>query len=125
MIRALHHLQLAMPADGEDVAQAFYEGVLGIPRVGKPPNLELRGGCWSRSATVEVHLGVEAPFAPARKAHPAFLADDLAGLRERLALAGFEVVDDEPLAGFERFYTSDPFGNRIELLSPLGPREGA
>jgi catechol 2,3-dioxygenase-like lactoylglutathione lyase family enzyme len=114
-----------MPAGGEDVAQAFYEGVLGIPRVGKLPNLERRGGCWFRSATVEVHLGVEAPFAPARKAHPAFLADDLAGLRERLALAGFEVVDDEPLVGYDRFYTSDPFGNRIELLSPLDPHEGA
>jgi catechol 2,3-dioxygenase-like lactoylglutathione lyase family enzyme len=109
-----------MPAGREGVAQSFYEGLLGVPRVSKPENLDRRGGCWFRSATVEVHLGVEEPFAPARKAHPAFLVDDLADLRERLAVAGFDVVDDEPLDGYDRFYTSDPFGNRIELLSALG-----
>jgi catechol 2,3-dioxygenase-like lactoylglutathione lyase family enzyme len=120
MIRGLHHVLLAMPAGREPEAEAFYEGLLGIPRVRKPANLERRGGCWFRSGAVEVHLGVEASFAPARKAHPAFLVDDLAGLRERLAQAGFEVAEDEPLAGFDRCYTSDPFGNRIELLSALG-----
>lgn len=124
MIQALHHVQLAMPGGREVEAQAFYEGVLGIPRVGKPANLERRGGCWFRSSTIEVHLGVEAPFAPARKAHPAFLVDDLTALRERLALAGFDVVEDEPLAGYERCYTSDPFGNRIELLETAEPRPG-
>ncbi|TAJ99029.1 MAG: glyoxalase [Chloroflexota bacterium] len=119
MIRALHHVQLAMPAGREAEAQAFYEGILGIPRVAKPPNLERRGGCWFEAGTLRVHLGVEAPFAPARKAHPALLVDDLDELRGRLAGGGFEVVDDEPLDGFERFYTRDPFGNRVELLRPL------
>ncbi len=109
-----------MPVGREAEAEAFYEGLLGITRVRKPANLERRGGCWFRSAGVEVHLGVEAPFAPARKAHPAFLVDDIARLRERLSLAGFDVVDDEPWEGYDRFYTSDPFGNRIELLSRLG-----
>ncbi|MEW5992410.1 MAG: VOC family protein [Chloroflexota bacterium] len=113
-----------MPAGAEAEAQAFYEGLLGLPRIAKPANLERRGGCWFRSPTVEVHLGVEEPFAPARKAHPAFLVDDLAALRERLALAGFDVVDDEPLAGYDRFYTADPFGNRIELLTPSGEGPG-
>ena len=113
-----------MPAGHEDEAQAFYEGILGIPRVAKPANLERRGGCWFRSPTVEVHLGVEAPFSPARKAHPAFLVEALAGFRERLALAGFDVVDDEPLEGYDRFYTSDPFGNRIELLRPPNAGDG-
>jgi catechol 2,3-dioxygenase-like lactoylglutathione lyase family enzyme len=119
MIGALHHVQLAMPAGREGEAEAFYEGLLHIPRVTKPANLERRGGCWFRSATVEIHLGVEDPFAPALKAHPAFLVDDLAGLRERLASAGCVVVDDQPLEGHDRFYTSDPFGNRIEILSTL------
>lgn len=109
-----------MPAGREAEAEAFYAGLLGIPRVRKPANLERRGGCWFRSATVEIHLGVEASFAPARKAHPAFLVDDLTGLRERLTRAELDVVDDEPLEGYDRFYTADPFGNRIEMLSPRG-----
>jgi catechol 2,3-dioxygenase-like lactoylglutathione lyase family enzyme len=118
VIRALHHVQLAMPPRREVEAEAFYAGVLGVPRVAKPPHLERRGGCWFRSDGVEIHLGVEQPFTPARKAHPAFLVDDLAGLRERLTAAGAPVVLDEPLPGYDRFYTSDPFGNRIEVLSP-------
>jgi len=113
-----------MPAGREAEAQAFYEGVLGIPRVTKPPNLERRGGCWFETEALRVHLGVETSFAPAQKAHPAFLVDDLAALRERLTEAGCEVVDDEPLEGFDRFYTSDPFGNRIELLRPRAAGEG-
>ncbi len=118
MIGAIHHVQLAMPPGQEAEAEAFYEVLLGIPRVRKPPSLERRGGCWFRSAAVEIHLGIDDPFVPARKAHPAFLVDDLPGLRDRLAAAGCPVILDEPLPGHDRFYTSDPFGNRIEILSP-------
>jgi catechol 2,3-dioxygenase-like lactoylglutathione lyase family enzyme len=108
-----------MPAGREPEAEAFYAGLLGVPRVAKPANLERRGGCWFRSASVEIHLGVEEPFAPARKAHPALLVEDLDGLRERLVSAGCSVVTDEPLEGYDRFYTNDPFGNRIEVLKAL------
>ena len=119
LIVGLHHVQLAMPLGREADATAFYEDLLGIPRVEKPPNLEARGGCWFESSSTRVHLGVEERFAPARKAHPALLVDDLALLRKRLEDAGVPVEDDEPLPGFDRFYAYDPFGNRLELLSPL------
>jgi catechol 2,3-dioxygenase-like lactoylglutathione lyase family enzyme len=119
VICAIHHVQLAMPAGRESIAEGFYAGILGIPRVSKPANLESRGGCWFRSTTVEIHLGVEEPFAPAGKAHPALLVDDLDGLCGRLAASGFGVLLDEPLEGYDRIYTHDPFGNRIELLQPL------
>ena len=118
-ILGLHHVQMAMPPDREEDATAFYEGLLGIPRVEKPPNLEARGGCWFESDSTRVHLGVEEGFSPARKAHPALLVADLEALRLRLQGAGVVVVDDEPLPGFDRFYAYDPFGNRVELLSPL------
>ena len=118
VIRSLHHVQLAMPAGRENDAEGFYSGVLGIPRVPKPENLERRGGCWFTSATVEIHLGVEEPFRPASKAHPALLVEDLEGLRTRLADAGYPTSADEPLPGFDRFYSQDPFGNRIEFLRP-------
>lgn len=121
-IVGIEHVQLAMPPKREAEAQAFYEGLLGLSRVPKPPHLEARGGCWfegdSGSSTVKIHLGVEDPFHPARKAHPALLVNGLASLIEQLLAAGVAVRDDEPLEGYHRVYVDDPFGNRLELLEP-------
>lgn len=121
-IVAIDHVQLAMPPGGEAEAQAFYEGLLGLPRVPKPPHLRRRGGCWfeseSGSSTVKIHLGVEDPFSPARKAHPALQVQDLSAFVEQLRGAGVAVRDDEPLKGYDRVYVNDPFGNRLELLEP-------
>ena len=118
-ILGLDHVQLAMPAGGEAEAVAFYEGLLGIPQVPKPPHLAARGGCWFERGALKVHLGVDPDFRPATKAHPALLVDDVRALAARLVGAGCRVVDDEPLAGHDRVYVDDPFGNRIELLQPL------
>ena len=117
-IVALDHVQLAMPAGGEAAARAFYAGVLGLAEQPKPENLRKRGGVWFGSGALKVHLGVEAGFRPARKAHPAFRVKNLAELRARCEAAGYPTVDDEPLPGYQRFYVFDPFGNRIECLEP-------
>ena len=119
-IVGIHHIQLSMPRGEEAAATDFYEGLLSIPRVRKPPHLEARGGCWFESDAARIHLGVEADFTPARKAHPALLVENLGDIRDRLAAAGVGIVEDQPLPGYERFYVSDPFGNRLELLSPVG-----
>lgn len=111
----IDHVQLAMPAGGEDAAREFYSRLLGIPERSKPPALARRGGAWFESGAVKIHLGVEAEFRPARKAHPALVVRDLRGLVERLHEAGVEVVDDA-LGGYPRVYVSDPFGNRLELM---------
>ncbi|HSJ33727.1 MAG TPA: VOC family protein [Acidimicrobiia bacterium] len=118
MIRQFHHVLLAMPAGGEADAEAFYAGLLEIPRVVKPEHLEARGGCWFEDGEVRIHLGIEADFRPARKAHPALIVDDLAALKLTLEEAGVAVAVDQPLPGFDRFYASDPFGNRLEFLQP-------
>lgn len=118
MIERIDHVQLAMPAGREDEARSFYGGVLGMTEVVKPPVLAARGGVWFRSGEAQVHLGVEAEFRPARKAHPALLVRGLAALADRLRSAGIAVVDDEALPGFDRVYVADPFGNRLELLEP-------
>ena len=115
----LDHVQLAMPAGREAEAIAFYHDLLGIPVVPKPAHLAARGGCWFEQGDLKVHLGVEADFRPALKAHPAFIVEDLRSIVADVTAAGFEVRDDEPLEGFDRVYVSDPFGNRIELLQPL------
>jgi len=107
-----------MPAGGEDAARAFFEGLLGIAEVPKPAHLAARGGCWFEDGDVKIHLGVEADFRPARKAHAALLVDGLGELVERLRAAGIVVRDDEPLTGFDRVYVDDPFGNRLELMEP-------
>jgi catechol 2,3-dioxygenase-like lactoylglutathione lyase family enzyme len=121
-VYALDHVQLAMPAGGEDAARAFYGRVLGLPEVPKPANLAGRGGVWFEEGALRVHLGVERTFAPAKKAHPAFLVRHLDLLIERCEQAGHVPVTDEPLAGYRRVYVSDPFGNRIELMERLRPR---
>lgn len=120
-VEALNHVQLAMPVGEEDAARRFYAGLLEIPEVQKPPHLAKRGGCWFERDDLKVHLGIEADFRPARKAHPAFIVSDLPTLIARLEVAGFPTVNDEPLAGFSRCYVADPFGNRIELMEPTAP----
>jgi catechol 2,3-dioxygenase-like lactoylglutathione lyase family enzyme len=117
-VTGIHHVQLAMPAGAEAGADRFYAGVLGLRPTPKPPGLRARGGRWYAGAGFEIHLGVEEPFVPARKAHPAFLVEDLEHVRRALTAAGFEVEEDGRFEGFERLYTSDPFGNRVELIAP-------
>src|ERR1700682_4866326 len=112
-IRSLDHVQLAMPQSREAEARAFYDGALGIPEVPKPAHLAKRGGCWFERGSLKVHLGVEANFRPARKAHPAFIVEDLATLSATLVKSGHPVKTDEPLDGYTRVYVDDPFGNRI------------
>jgi len=112
----LDHVQLAMPAGDEDRAEAFYSGLLGLERLVKPEPLASRGGCWFSNGAVTLHLGVEADFRPARKAHPALVVRGLGALCDRLVAAGHEVRPDHELVGVERCYVDDPFGNRIELI---------
>jgi proline iminopeptidase len=117
----IDHVQIAMPAGREDEARRFYAGVLGLHEVAKPPGLAGRGGCWFANADgrVNLHLGVEPEFRAARKAHPALAVGDLDALRQRLAHAGAKVIDDDTI-DVRRFYTADPFGNRIELVEAGG-----
>lgn len=114
----IDHVQLAMPADGEEAARRFYGDLLGLPELAKPANLARRGGVWFQAGARPLHLGVEAEFRPAKKAHPAFRVHDLRSLRQLLSDHGCTPQDDEPLAGYDRFYASDPFGNRLEFLEP-------
>jgi catechol 2,3-dioxygenase-like lactoylglutathione lyase family enzyme len=115
-IMAIDHVQVAIPKGGEERARAFYVRVLGLTEIEKPAKLAARGGLWFSLGSAELHLGVETGFRPARKAHPALLVEDLPALAARCRAAGHEPVTDEPLEGYERFYVSDPFGNRLEFL---------
>jgi catechol 2,3-dioxygenase-like lactoylglutathione lyase family enzyme len=120
-LRRIDHVLLAMPPGREDDARAFYQGILGIAEMTKPPQLAARGGCWFEAGEVKVHLGVEKDFVPARKAHPAFIVDDLQGLIRDLKAAGYALAEDAPLEGYDRIFVADPFGNRIELMQPRAP----
>lgn len=118
MLTCLHHIQIAIPADGEAIARAFYGDLLGFPEVLKPPQLAGRGGVWFEQDGLRVHLGVDPEFIAARKAHPAFLVSDLASLIATFEKNDVALMYDEPVDGFERVFVSDPFGNRIELMQP-------
>lgn len=125
----LHHVQVSIPKDGEDRARSFYAEALGLTEVPKPPSLAGRGGCWFRAfeggrVVAEIHLGVDSPFVPAQKAHPALVvasAEELEKLGAKIESCGFEVSWQErhTFEGYERFHCRDPFNNRVEVLSPL------
>jgi catechol 2,3-dioxygenase-like lactoylglutathione lyase family enzyme len=115
-IEGIDHVQLAMPAGREEAAREFYCRLLGIPEVPKPPELAKRGGAWFEKSEVRIHLGVDPDFRPARKAHPGLRVRDLSALVATLRDAGYEVSQDEALAGVRRVFVADPFGNRLELI---------
>lgn len=116
-IIGLDHVQVAITAGGEAAARHFYCEVLGLREIPKPHTLAGRGGVWFACGAQQLHCGVEEPVAPSRR-HPALLTDDLDAMRARLDSAGFPIRTDAELPGYRRFYTEDPFGNRIELLQP-------
>ena len=116
-VTGIDHVQVAAPPGCEAEARAFYGELLGLEELAKPEALAARGGCWFRAGAQELHVGVEEPFAPARKAHPSFVVTDLDDVAARLTAAGIDVTYDDQIPGTRRFETADPFGNRLEFRS--------
>lgn len=116
-IHAIDHVQLAMPRGQEDAARAFYAGVLGFSEVPKPADLAARGGVWFRCGHVALHLGVDAEFRAAVKAHPAFACTSYGTLLERLSANGVPTNGGDMFQGRPHCYVFDPFGNRLELVA--------
>jgi catechol 2,3-dioxygenase-like lactoylglutathione lyase family enzyme len=112
----LDHVQIAIPAGAEAACRRFYVEVLGMTELQKPPELAKRGGLWVRSGAAEIHLGVEADFRPARKAHPGIVVADIDALGARLEAAGHAPAWDEAIPGVRRFFAADPLGNRLEFI---------
>ncbi|CAM5587818.1 glyoxalase [Streptomyces spiroverticillatus] len=119
MITSLDHVQLAAPPGSEPALRAYYTAVLGMHEIPKPPVLAARGGCWFQSGTVQLHLGIEQDFVPAKKAHPGIRVTNIEAYGARLASHGATVVWDDNLPGHKRFYSEDPAGNRLEFLEPV------
>ncbi|MDH4384282.1 MAG: VOC family protein [Caulobacter sp.] len=119
MLRAIDHVQIAIPPGGEEKARAFYGDLLGLVEVPKPPAMAARGGCWFESGAIKVHLGVEQDFRANVKAHVAFEVDDVQALSDLARAAGYAVKPDDEIADVERAFVFDPFGNRLEFLKPI------
>lgn len=113
---ALDHVQIGMPVGGEEAARAFFGRLLGLSEIPKPAEMSARGGCWFAVGPHQLHLGVEAEFRPAKKAHVALATNDVMTLQRALDAAGYVTAADTPVAGRNRFFTHDPFGNRIEFI---------
>lgn len=112
----LDHVQLAAPAGCEEEARRFFRGVLGMAEVPKPEKLKVRGGVWFQCGPQMIHIGVETPFQPAKKAHPAFLVHRIEQLMDHLQEQGIPLRVDDEIPGLIRFFTEDPFGNRLEFM---------
>lgn len=115
-VLAIDHVQIAMPAGGEEAARKFYRDIVGLAELPKPAALATRGGCWFAIGGQQLHLGIDPDFRPARKAHVAMRVDGLTALRDRLSVAAFRVTDIEMIEDVPRFFSDDPFGNRIEFV---------
>ncbi len=113
---AIDHVQVAMPVGGEAQARAYFGVLLGLDEISKPADMAARGGCWFAVGPHQIHLGAEADFRPAKKAHIALQTSDLNDLRARIEAGGYATSDDVPVGGRSRFFSTDPFGNRIEFL---------
>lgn len=112
----LDHVQIAIPAGAEAAARAFYAGVLRLEEIPKPESLLATGGAWFQVGSAELHLGIEADFRPARKAHPGMQVTDVDEVATACTAAGLEIQWDDRYPGVRRFYVADPFGNRLEIL---------
>jgi catechol 2,3-dioxygenase-like lactoylglutathione lyase family enzyme len=121
VIARIDHIQLAAPKGCEPAARQFYGSLLGLPEIEKPISLRSRGGCWFQCGDQQLHIGVEFRFRPAKKAHPAFAATDLAKLRESLLAHAVKITDDDSLPDTRRFFAEDPWGNRLEFLEASSP----
>ena len=115
-LRAIDHVQIAIPVGGEEQARPFYGALLGLTEVPKPAEMAERGGAWFEAPGVKVHLGVEQDFRANVKAHVAFVVDDVAAIARRAAAAGYETRANDEIDGVERVFIFDPFGNRLEFL---------
>ncbi len=116
MIVGIDHVQIAAPRGCEEEARRFYGDLLGLREVPKPEKLATRGGVWFQAGGQQLHIGVEDEFRAARKAHPAFAVNDIDALAQRLEEAGGAITWDDAIPALRRFYISDPWGNRLELL---------
>ncbi|MCR2822702.1 VOC family protein [Lederbergia panacisoli] len=114
--KAIDHIQLAAPKGCEEEARRFFNGILGFEEIEKPDTLKKNGGVWFAYGNIQIHVGIEEPFSPAKKAHPAFEVENIEGLKQHLLENNVKIIEDNNLPGANRFYVSDPFGNRIEVL---------
>ncbi|WP_010650247.1 VOC family protein [Oceanobacillus massiliensis] len=112
----IDHIQLAAPVGSESEARGFYRDILGFKEMEKPDTLKKNGGVWFQEGKVAIHIGIEDPFIPAKKAHPAICVKHIEKMQAHLAAKGIEFEIDWKLPGASRFYMHDPFGNRIEFL---------
>ncbi|GAA0593281.1 VOC family protein [Streptomyces crystallinus] len=119
MLAAVDHVQLAAPPGSEERLREYYGNVLGMTEIPKPPALAPRGGCWFQAGPVQLHLGIETDFRPAKKAHPGLRVTGIEAYAARLEERGAQVVWDDDLPGHKRFYSEDPVGNRLEFLEPV------
>lgn len=113
---SLDHIQLAIPANSEAACRTFWGATIGLTEIEKPVALKPRGGCWFALNGAELHLGVADAFEPAGKAHPGFRVSGLQALADRLVSMGHRVTWDKAIKNRQRFFTTDPFGNRLEFL---------
>jgi catechol 2,3-dioxygenase-like lactoylglutathione lyase family enzyme len=120
-VLGLDHVQIAIPVGGEERAREFYDGILKFSEVEKPAAMTGRKSIWFVAGPVNLHLGIDAEFHPAKRAHPAFVVDNLDDIVAACESAGLATRPDVGFGDFRRVHVFDPFGNRLELMESTAP----
>jgi len=120
-ILSIDHVQIAIPIASENRARAFYSGILGFTEVAKPPQMAERKSIWFIAGAVNLHLGIEPDFTPAKRAHPALIVEGLDAILAACERAAISAKPDTSFNGFRRVHVFDPFGNRLELMERAKP----
>ncbi|HZR43153.1 MAG TPA: VOC family protein [Ktedonobacteraceae bacterium] len=119
----LHHVAVAIPAGAQDKVRAFYGGVLGLQEKTIPESLIPNGVVWfvAGDGEMELHFTPD-PYLPNPKEgrHFCLEVDDLDIYRRKVEEAGLEIIEAVAIPNRPRFFTHDPFGNRIELTTIVG-----
>ncbi len=120
MILKVHHAQITIPKDAEDLAREFYCQLLGLREIPKPEALQGRGGLWLEVGAFQIHIGTEDGCSRTKtKAHVAYEVENLNAWREKLEEREIEILEGVPIPNYSRFEFRDPFGNRVEFLERL------
>lgn len=119
----LQHASVPMREGENDKGRHFYGETLGLTEITPPAVLGTERFVWYTigDSGDEIHLYTDnrGPNSPAQ--HLCIQVEDPDGVRKKLAESGYETADTDVIPNRPRFFTTDPFGNRVEISAILGP----
>ena len=112
----IHHCSIAV--QDLERAAAFYRDVLGLLEIVIPSTFPAAGlnVRWFQIGDQQIHLVLESKIHSRSQRHLALHVDDAQAARESLQEKGLGIEETILIPGADRFFITDPDGNRIEII---------